>query len=168
MNGKSKLDIEKGDDIPIVVPLLADDGPAFRRRTVVENIDPLEGQDTAPPRPVDYTFRGRHVEMIAIGISHFSKPQLTIFRNFNGHRGASGLWKLSVVGWSFLSTFGVFAHVDHSLCRHGTFQASNIVLITLKMSLREIITPFPIPGAVFSMANRVLCPAIVLANKLLS
>jgi amino acid permease len=31
----------------------------------------------------------------------------------------------------------------------------------VKMSLREIITSFPIPGAVFSMANRVLCPAIV-------
>ena|SRR5271154_1213469 len=168
MDRGSELDIEKGEDIPIVVPLLVDDGPAFRRRTMVENIDPLEGPDTAPPRPVDYTFRGRHVEMIAIGISHFPKQKLTIFRNFNGHRRASGLWKLSVVGWSFLSTFGVFAHVDRSLCRHGTFQAFSIVLITLKMSLREMITPFPIPGAVFSMANRVLCPAIVLANKVLS
>ena len=75
MNGGSELDIEKGDDIPTsVVPLLGlDDGPTFRRqRGTVANAEPPEAPD-APPRPVDYTFRGRHVEMIAIGISHIPK-----------------------------------------------------------------------------------------------
>jgi len=76
MDGGSELDIEKGDDIPTsVVPLLVEDGPTFRRqRTTVANAEPPEEPGTAPPRPVDYTFRGRHVEMIAIGISHIPEP----------------------------------------------------------------------------------------------
>jgi hypothetical protein len=75
MDRASELDIEKGDDIPTsVVPLLVEDGSTFRRqRTTVANAEPSDGPDTSPPRPVDYTFRGRHVEMIAIGISHIPK-----------------------------------------------------------------------------------------------
>lgn len=47
------------------------------------------------------------------------------------------------------------------------FPVCSAVLITLKISLREMITLLPIPGAVFSLANRVLCPAIVETNKVL-
>lgn len=69
-------DTEKGEDAPSVVPLLVDDGPTFRRqRTTVANPDPFDGSDPVPPpRPVDYTFRGRHIEMIAIGTLHISMP----------------------------------------------------------------------------------------------
>lgn len=108
---------------------------------MVENIDPLEGQDTAPPRPVDYTFRGRHVEMIALGIS-MGTGVLADSGNFLWWGGPFSLLLAYLLMWT--------------------------ILFAVMMSLREIITPFPIPGAVFSMANRVLCPAIVLANKLLS
>jgi len=77
MDRGSDLDIEKGsEDVPSVVPLLVDDGPKFRRqRTAVSNVEPFEeSEPVPPPRPVDYTFRGRHIELIAIGISHASMP----------------------------------------------------------------------------------------------
>ena len=57
-----------------------------------------------------------------------------------------------LVMWSVL-----FSVMVHSQLR---YDANSV-----KRSLREMITSFPIPGAVFSMANRVLCPAIVRANE---
>ena len=50
------------------LPLELGDVPTVRRqRTSVANVQPLDESDSAPLKPVDYTFRRRHIEMIAIG-----------------------------------------------------------------------------------------------------
>ena len=66
-----------------------------------------------------------------------------------------------MVGRAGVSIVVLRAHVDHSLLCHGTPQMCLVALMIFKMSLREMITPLPIPGAVFTLAKRVLCPAIV-------
>ena len=65
-------DIERLEDPPSSLSLKTGENDVEsrvrRQRNSVPNVQAAEGSDTEPPRPKDYTFRGRHVEMIAIGI----------------------------------------------------------------------------------------------------
>lgn len=69
MNGNGDIDIEKSEDPTTVVSRTGvDDGQSLRRRRAS---DPgAQAANTAPQRPEEYTFKGRHTEMIAIGISY--------------------------------------------------------------------------------------------------
>lgn len=69
MEYNGDVDLEKLDPPPSTMSLQADgDNTSVRRRRteVVYSQLPEEPDNTAP-KPVDYTFRGRHVEMMAIG-----------------------------------------------------------------------------------------------------
>lgn len=70
MEQNGDIDIEKLDPPPSTMSLQADgdNTSVRRRRTEVMYSQLSEEPDNTPPKPVDYTFRGRHVEMMAIGM----------------------------------------------------------------------------------------------------
>lgn len=71
------VDLEKLDPPPSTMSLQADSDNTSvrRRRTEVMYSQLAEEPDNTAPRPVDYTFRGRHVEMMAIGTLLVSKTK---------------------------------------------------------------------------------------------
>lgn len=77
MNRKSDGDIEMPEDPSGLLSLktgVDDTHTILLQERGVSKVQADEGSDTAPQRPKDYTFLGRHVEMIAIGIFNIPIP----------------------------------------------------------------------------------------------
>lgn len=71
MSGNEDMDIEKSETPPSIMslPTGVDNAQPFQRqRNNVPDIQADDEPDTAPPKRKDFTFKGRHIEMLAIGI----------------------------------------------------------------------------------------------------
>jgi hypothetical protein len=77
MATEGDIDLENLEPPPSLLesmqPAMDGDSPTIKRQRTNVLYSKLDDEtETTAPKPVDYTFRGRHIEMMAIGIELFS------------------------------------------------------------------------------------------------